>query len=128
MLKNSTASAKGKKRRHLVAAAVDLPPGQRKIISINGREIGVFNIDGYFYALRNTCPHKGGPLCQGRLRPLVISTGVYQIGHQQENQILKCPWHQWEFDIQTGRALFDDKLRVKTYTVRQEGKNVILYL
>ena len=46
MPKNSTAS--NKKRRHRIAAAADLPPGQRKIVSINGREIGVFNVDGTF--------------------------------------------------------------------------------
>ena len=128
MPKSSTASEKRGKTRHVVAAAADLPPGQRKIVEIGRREIGVFNIGGKFYALRNICPHKGGPLCRGRLRPLVVSPGVYQIDHQRENQILKCPWHQWEFDIETGRALYDDSLRVKTYPVRREGEDIVLYL
>ena len=49
-------------------------------------------------------------------------------GNQRESEILKCPWHQWEFDIKTGQALYDEKLRVKTYRVAQEGDEVVLYL
>jgi 3-phenylpropionate/trans-cinnamate dioxygenase ferredoxin subunit len=116
------------KNRHIVASIAELPPGQRKIVTIAGREIGVFNIKGDLYALRNICPHRIGPLCQGRLRPLVVSPAVYQLDHEREDEILKCPWHQWEFDIKTGRALFDDSLRVQTYRVELEGEEVVLYL
>jgi len=114
--------------RYVVATVADLPPGQRKIVTINRREIGVFNVQGEFYALRNLCPHRSGPLCSGRVRPLVVTTGVYQRGYEREGEILKCPWHQWEFDIKTGQALYDEKLRVKTYRVVQEGEDVVLYL
>jgi 3-phenylpropionate/trans-cinnamate dioxygenase ferredoxin subunit len=115
------------KNRHIIATAAELPPGQRKIVTIAGREIGVFNLNGSFYALRNVCPHRNGPLCYGRLRPLVVSPGVYQLDHEREDEILKCPWHQWEFDIKTGQALYDPNLRVKTYRVTQEGDDIVLY-
>ena len=115
-------------KRHVVAPIDELPPGERKIIKISGREIGVFNVNGDFYALRNICPHRNGPLCYGRLRPLVTSPGVYQLDFERESEILKCPWHQWEFDIKTGQALYDDNLRVRTYRVAQEGNEVVLYL
>ena len=115
-------------RDDVVAAAADLPAGQRKIFKIAGREIGIFNINGNFYALRNICPHKGAPLCRGRLRPLVVASDVYQVDHQRENEILKCPWHLWEFDLKTGRALYDENLRVKTYPVSREGDEIVLYL
>ena len=114
--------------RFVVAPIVELPPGERKIISFGGREIGVFNIDGAFYALRNICPHRGAPLCHGRLRPLMVSHDVYQLDRERESEILKCPWHQWEFDIKTGRALCDDAMRVRTYRVVQEGDDIVLYL
>ena len=78
-------------KRYVVARAEDLPAGARKIVSVGNREIGVFNIEGSYYALRNNCPHKNGPLCRGRLRPLVVSPGVYQIDYQQEGLVLKCP-------------------------------------
>ena len=115
------------KNRHVVAPIADLPPGERKIVSLNGREIGVFNIDGALYALRNICPHRGAPLCHGRLRPLMTSSGVYHLDRERDNEILKCPWHQWEFDIKTGKALYDD-LRVKTYHIVQEEDEVVVYL
>ncbi|MYF91382.1 MAG: Rieske 2Fe-2S domain-containing protein, partial [Gemmatimonadetes bacterium] len=86
-------------KRYVVARAEELPDGARKIVSVGNREIGVFNIGDRYYALRNSCPHKNGPLCRGRLRPLVVSPGVYQIDYQQEGLVLKCPWHQWEFDL-----------------------------
>jgi nitrite reductase (NADH) small subunit len=97
-------------------------------VRIAGREMGVFNVNGSYYALRNICPHRGAPLCRGRLRPLMVSSGVYQVDREREGEILKCPWHQWEFDIKTGQALFDDSLRVKTYRVEQEGDEVVVYL
>jgi nitrite reductase/ring-hydroxylating ferredoxin subunit len=115
-------------RRHPVAKVADLPPGERKIITVAGREIGVFNVGGEFYALRNICPHRGAPLCRGRLRPLVISHDVYHVDSERDGEILKCPWHQWEFDIKTGKALFDVNLRVKTYDVKQEGDEIVVYV
>ena len=115
-------------RRYVVSAVDDLPPGERRIVPWGGRGgIGVFNVGGRFYALRNRCPHKGGPLCLGRLRPLVTADGVYTVEHC-EKQVLKCAWHQWEFDLATGRALYDPALRVKTYRVEIEADKVILYL
>lgn len=126
--KRKQRSKEAGKTRHLVSAKSDLPPGGCKIAEIDDLEIGIFNVNGNYYALRNVCPHKGGPLCRGRLRPLVVSSGVYEVAHQQEGEILKCPWHQWEFEIKTGRALFDEKLRVKTFPVFLEGDEIVLYL
>lgn len=114
--------------KHIVAKADDLPPGERKIVTINNREIGVINVDGNLYALRNICPHRMGPICKGRIRPLVVWNGGTDIGHERENEIIKCPWHNWEFDLKTGKSITDDNLRVRTYKVETEGEDVILYL
>ena len=120
--------AKQQIERHVVALAAELPSGQRKVVTVNGHEIGVFHVGDGYYALLNRCPHRAGPLCKGRLRPLVTSEGIAQVGYERESEILKCPWHQWEFDIKTGQALYDEKLRVKSYRVAQEGEEVVLYL
>ncbi len=64
----------------------------------------------------------------GRLRPLVVSAGVGQVAHEREGEILKCPWHMWEFDINTGQTLHDETIRIRTYQVVQEGQEVVLYL
>ena len=68
--------------RHVVARVDEIPPGERKIVEVAGRSIGVFNVGGEFFALRNRCPHQGGPLCEGRLlrraerRPARASTAT----------------------------------------------------
>ena len=71
-------------RRYVVAKQEELPPGERKIVPVGGRGgIGVFNVGGSFYALKNRCPHKGGPLCQGRLRPHVVADATHQVQQQR---------------------------------------------
>lgn len=116
------------KRRYVVGRAIDMPPSSRQVVTVGGHEIGVFNLNGDYYALLNRCPHRAGPLCHGRVRPLIVSNEVGQMNFEREDEVLKCPWHQWEFDIRTGHALFDPGLRVRAYEVMQEGDEVVLYL
>jgi nitrite reductase/ring-hydroxylating ferredoxin subunit len=103
---------------HVVCRTEELPPGERKIVTANGRSVGVFNVGGRYYALRNRCPHRAAPLCLGRVRGLVVSDGPYGVRLEREGEIIACPWHGWEFDITTGRSHFNPhKLRVRTYDV-----------
>jgi len=107
--------------KHPVCYVDELAAGDRKIIEIAGRSIGVFRVDDRYYAVRNRCPHKGAPLCKGLLRGLVSSTkpGEYIIDHP--GRILSCPWHGWEFDLATGQSVFNPhRLRVKSYDVSVE--------
>lgn len=102
--------------RHVVATTADIPPGGRKIVEIGGRSIGVFNVDGRFYAIRNRCPHEGAALCEGVLSGLVTSTTPGEYRYDRSGEILRCPWHGWEFDITTGRSWFDPaRTRVRAY-------------
>jgi nitrite reductase/ring-hydroxylating ferredoxin subunit len=104
--------------KHVVATVDEIPPGGRKIVEIAGRSIGVFNIDGAFYALRNRCPHQGGELCRGRISGFVSATKPGEYLTNRHGQILRCPWHGWEFDITTGQSWFDHgKVRVRQYEV-----------
>ena len=115
--------------RCVLCRADEIPPGSRKIFSIGGtRGIGVFNVNGHYYAVRNVCPHKSGPLCRGRLRPHVAGPGVGEFAFEREDEILKCPWHQWEFDLKTGFSLYAPRLRVKTYPIQVEKGNLVLVL
>jgi hypothetical protein len=59
--------------KHVVATLDEIPPGGKKIVEVAGRSIGVFNVGGEFFALRNRCPHQGGPLCLGKLSGFVVS-------------------------------------------------------
>lgn len=102
---------------HIVARAEDIPPGGRKIVRLEGREVGIFNLDGTFYALKNVCPHQGARVCLGRIVGTTLPSDVYEFKYGLEGRILRCPWHEWEYDITTGRSVFDENVRVVTYAV-----------
>lgn len=106
--------------RHVVARVDEIREGGRKIVELEGRSIGVFNVDGRFYAIRNRCPHQGGPLCLGALGAFLHSTGPGHYAYDPGRPTVRCPWHLWEFDIATGGAVFDDGVRVKCYDARVE--------
>ncbi len=103
--------------RHVVGTVDDIPPGERKIVEIDGRSVGVFNVDGEYFAVLNRCPHQGGSLCRGRQTGLVTSSRPGEYETSRSGEIIRCPWHGWEFEIATGRCLADPRLRAKTYPV-----------
>lgn len=121
--------------RRVVAGPVEeIAPGQRKIIvPFRGRAgIGVFNVNGQYYALRNLCPHKLGPLCVGRVsgRPVAAAPPSSYLGEPEivmDGEVLRCPWHLWEFDLTTGQCLVDPQMRVKMYPVAIEDGQVVVY-
>ena len=106
--------------------AAELAPGGRRMVAVRGRSIGVFNVDGRFYALRNTCPHQAAPLCRGSVKGMTTSSGPGQYEYVREGEILRCPWHGWEYDITTGRSLFDDKVKVVSYPVSVEDGQIYI--
>ena len=107
--------------KHVVGRVGEIPPGGRKIVVLEGRSIGVFNVQGTFYALRNACPHQLGPLCQGQITGLLTASDQQHLDLTREGEIIHCPWHGWEFDITTGRSIFNPhRLRVRAYDVTIE--------
>lgn len=106
---------------HVVARVGEIPPGGRKIVEVGNRSIGVFNVGGRYYALRNTCPHQGAPLCLGRVTGVTVSSAPGEYRWEREGEILVCPWHAWEFDLKTGHSIFNPhEKRVKSYRVSVE--------
>ncbi len=107
--------------RHVVGRVSELPPGTSKIVDANGRSIGVFNVNGRYYALLNRCPHQAAPLCQGTVKGTAMPSAPGEYVWAREGEILRCPWHGWEFDITTGRSIFNPhRMRVRTYDVTVE--------
>ena len=113
-------------RPHAVCATADLAPGERRIVELAGRSIGVFNVNGRFYALHNRCPHKGGALCAGRITGTVLPTTGRSFTYGREGEIIRCPHHGWEFEIATGRALADSRVCARTYPVSVETGQVVV--
>ncbi len=100
-----------------------------RIVTVRGRQIGVLRVEGEFFALRNTCPHRGAPLCEGTVSGTFLPSRPHDYVYGMENRVLRCPWHGWEFDLRSGRSLFQpDEVRVKTYRVSVEDGEVFLHV
>ena len=85
----------------------DLPPGGCMEIALGGRAVALFNVAGRFYAIANTCLHRGGPLGQGMLT----------------EQVVMCPWHAWTWDVTTGENTANADLKMSCYEVMvQDGQ------
>jgi nitrite reductase/ring-hydroxylating ferredoxin subunit len=106
-------------RRRPVCAIEDLPPGTMKLVQAGKFGVGVYNIEGSLYAIANYCSHEGAPLCAG----YVGGTNEFapdtpgQLRRVREGRIVRCPWHNWEFDITTGVTVADPGRRIRTYEV-----------
>ncbi|MEX2129110.1 MAG: Rieske (2Fe-2S) protein [Xanthobacteraceae bacterium] len=113
--------------RHVVAAVGEIAAGERKLVTLEGREIGVFNVKGEFYALLNKCPHSGAELCRGTVIGLAQSDEPGQYKLTRPGEFLRCPWHGWEFDIRTGQSWFDPtKVRTRAYkTTIEPGAELV---
>jgi nitrite reductase/ring-hydroxylating ferredoxin subunit len=106
----------------VVCRVEDFPEGERKIVKAGPRSIGVFNVEGEYFAIRNRCPHQGGPLCVGRLSPWAVATGPGQVSMSGPPRLVACPWHGWEYDLETGQSFMGPgQTRVKSYDVSVES-------
>jgi nitrite reductase (NADH) small subunit len=115
----------------IVCDAEDLQSGDRVVLTINGTEISVFNVDGEYHACANWCPHQSGPVCEGLLTGTTAAsfdreTLEYEKEWIKEGRIVICPWHGWEFDIETGKATHDADIRLVSYPVREEEGSIVV--
>jgi nitrite reductase (NADH) small subunit len=93
-----------------VASENDVSVGNSKGVSVEGKEIGLFNVAGEFYAMDNLCPHRGAPLSDGRM-----------VGAQ-----IVCPWHGWAFDVQRGALMMDPTRCQKVFPVKRKDGDVFV--
>ena len=93
-----------------VAGTSDLKPGENKVVNVNGIDVALFNVDGQFFAISNTCLHRGGPLGEGFL----------------EEDVVTCPWHGWKFNVKTGVSPVVPTAKVATYQTKVEGDDVMV--
>jgi nitrite reductase/ring-hydroxylating ferredoxin subunit len=93
-----------------VARAADIPAGSGKVVEVGGKTIAVFNCDGTFYAMDNTCQHRGGPLGEGMLAGTTVT----------------CPWHGWEYDVASGVCQTNPAVTQQRFDVRVEGEEILV--
>ena len=112
----------------LVGPASEIGVGEKRIVEADNLSIGVYNIGGEFFAIKNVCPHAGAPLCQGHIQTTHRPSEVGEFDPALEGRILRCPWHGWEFDIVTGQGLYEVNARVATYPMRVEENGDLVIL
>ncbi len=93
-----------------IADKSELQPGEAKVIEVQGKTLALFNVDGRFYALDNTCLHRGGPLGEGEL----------------EGPVVTCPWHGWRWDVTSGANTNNPAVKVACFPVKVEGTSVFV--
>lgn len=111
--------------RFVVGRVDEIAPGQRRIVEANGREIGVFNVEGRFYAMLNRCPHLGAPLCEGGVVNQIESSVPGDVRLDTGRTFVTCPYHNWEFDVETGQSYWNPRLRARPFTVALEGADEV---
>ena len=110
-------------QEYVVATVDELPEGQHIVVEVRGREIGLFNVQGQYYALPNACFHQNGPLCRGATSGTVIadaSTNWKRIW-ARDGEVIVCPWHALEYDVKTGQCLAYPRRKLPTWQVKVEG-------
>ncbi len=86
----------------------EIPAGSIREFQVDGLTVAIANIGNKFYAINNTCLHRGGPLAQGELHGAVVT----------------CPWHGWQYDVTTGKLVANPTIGVKTYALDPRGEDL----
>lgn len=107
--------------KHVVARTSDIEPGSRRAVTVKGRPIVVFNLEGEFFALLNRCPHQSAELSRGITAGVTVSDGPGLAECIRSGEFIRCPWHGWEFDIRTGQSWCSpDSIKVRQFDVKVE--------
>jgi nitrite reductase/ring-hydroxylating ferredoxin subunit len=117
-------------RPHPVAKVSDVPVGAHVIVQVRGREIGLFNVGGDYYALPNACFHQNGPLCAGAVSGTVRASAEtgWKRTWTADGEIIVCPWHALEFEIKTGQCVAYPQRRLPTWKVTVDGDTLSVWM
>lgn len=116
---------------HVVAKEGKIANGERIVVELEGKDIGVFKIEDEYYAYLSWCVHQGGPCCEGSLGGTIDASFErddlqVELDWVKEGKILYCPWHGWEYDITTGECQVDESFNLPSYDVEVEDEDIIV--
>jgi nitrite reductase/ring-hydroxylating ferredoxin subunit len=114
-----------------VGTATDIPEGGKLVVACGSVEIGIFRLGGALFAWHNSCAHRQGPICQGRLfrrviEPVAADGTVRTLDYATDTLHIVCPWHGYEFDVRTGEHPGDSSMRLRKAQVREEAGDVFV--
>ena len=97
-----------------IATVSELPSNSTKIVNVKNAKVALFNYNGKITALGNACLHKGGPL------------GLGHVVQKYDGMYVTCPWHGWEYNIETGKAPLDFKDQQAVYEIKIESDDIFI--
>ena len=109
-----------------VGSIKDFPEEQVSLVTAGRSEIGIINWRGRIHAISSVCAHQGGPLCRGVLAARLSGPNPGDMMLEDAAPVIACPWHGWEFDVATGAAIWDARLRIRTFPVEVVGDRVLV--
>lgn len=109
-----------------LASVTEIRPGERKLFKIARQTIGIFNVNGRFCAVKNSCIHDQAPVCLGDVSGAYLPSEFGEYVWGMEGQVLRCPWHGWEFDLLTGSSIFDQEVKLTTYPVLIKNDRILV--
>jgi nitrite reductase (NADH) small subunit len=111
---------------HDAGAVGEFADAQLRVVQLGGHEIGIVRRGEHVSAIRNACPHQSGPICAGTLRANLAGDGAGVLTVRAGSLVLACPWHGWEFDVDTGGSTWNPSYRVKTYEASVQDGRVLV--
>jgi 3-phenylpropionate/trans-cinnamate dioxygenase ferredoxin subunit len=113
---------------HPVGSVEELRRERCRVVQVDGQRIGVISAGTRFYAIRDRCPHRGADMCEGSVSGTLVASAPQDYVYGRHDQVIRCPWHGWEFDLVTGRSLLEpERVGLKVYPVTVDGDMVILH-
>ncbi len=119
----------GKEKKQVeVGKIADFPEGKCTIVEIDGKEVGIARLkNGEYRAVRNHCPHKGAPVCKGFISGTMVPGAVGELVYDRDGEILVCPWHGYEFDLDTGAVIYQESSeKLLMYPVEVRNGEVVV--
>ena len=99
-----------------------------RVVDVRGRPVGVISVGEEFFAVSDRCPHMGASMCTGSLSGTFVEAGPQELVYGMDERVIRCPWHGWEFDLETGRSLLEpERVGLKTYRVTEQDGQVVLH-
>ena len=99
-------------KEYVIGKIDDIPEGKGRAFKAGRVTVAVFRANGKVFAMNNRCVHKGASMCEGE-----ITDG---------GKVVRCPWHNWAFDLASGTHCYDANEKIRTYEVKMDGDQVTL--
>ena len=111
-----------------VGTLEDLRQEGCRVVEVGGRPVAVLSVGDELFAVSNRCPHMGAPMCAGSVGGTLVASAPQEFVYGRHERVLRCPWHGWEFDLDSGRSLFEPRrVGLRVFLVTCEDGQVVVH-